>query len=95
MRMLWGGLMMGFGKYLVNMYCVLKYISVFQVFLIFFGRSKICGTTIKEGLHQTKAYMDKCSAAEGHLLIFDRRTHRKWAEKIWDEAIEGVLIFNV
>ena len=37
--------------------------------------------TIDKGLPQTAAYMDKCDAAEGHLVIFDR------GEKSWDEKI--------
>ncbi len=39
--------------------------------------------TLAEGLTQTAEYMDKCGAAEGHLLIFDRRPGRTWDEKIF------------
>ena len=28
--------------------------------------------TLREGLEQTRAYMDHCAAAEGHLVLFDR-----------------------
>ena len=28
--------------------------------------------TIREGLSQTRAYMDRCGAHEGHLVVFDR-----------------------
>jgi len=40
-------------------------------------------TTITEGLKQTWAYMDKCGAAEGHLVIFDRTPNKPWAEKLF------------
>jgi len=40
--------------------------------------------TMKEGLAQTWAYMDRCSTDEGHLLIFDRSVQkRSWEEKIF------------
>ncbi len=39
--------------------------------------------TIDEGLAQTWAYMDRCGAHEGHLVIFDRRQERSWEKKIF------------
>ena len=39
--------------------------------------------TLREGLEQTRAYMDHCAAAEGHLVIFDRTEDRSWEEKIY------------
>ena len=47
--------------------------------------------TIRGGLRQTAAYMDRCAAAAGHLVIFDRRPDRKWAEKIFrrEESVDG------
>jgi hypothetical protein len=39
--------------------------------------------TIKEGLEQAWAYMDKCGTSEGYLLIFDRNKNRTWEEKIF------------
>jgi hypothetical protein len=47
--------------------------------------------TLAEGLAQTWGYMDRCGAAEGHLVIFDRSQERSWAEKIWrrEEAYQG------
>ena len=50
--------------------------------------------TIEKGLVQTKKYMDKCGAKEGHLLIFDRRENRTWEEKIWRERIEGIEVWG-
>ena len=39
--------------------------------------------TIAEGLAQTRAYMDRCGAEAGHLIVFDRSTERSWDEKIF------------
>jgi hypothetical protein len=39
--------------------------------------------TIKEGLAQTYEYMDRCGAAEGHLIIFDRRKSVSWSRRIF------------
>ena len=39
--------------------------------------------TIVEGLAQTRAYMDRCGAEAGHLIVFDRSTERSWKEKIF------------
>ncbi len=40
--------------------------------------------TIAEGLEQTAAYMDRCAAQEGHLVIIDRATKdRSWDEKVF------------
>ena len=42
--------------------------------------------TIKEGLAQTTAYMDRCDAAEGHLVVFDRAEGKPWEEKIFHRS---------
>ena len=39
--------------------------------------------TIAEGLAQTRAYLDRCGAAAGHLIVFDRSPDRSWEEKIF------------
>ena len=39
--------------------------------------------TIEEGLKQTRAYLDRCGAAEGHLVIFDRTPDRPWEQKLF------------
>ena len=39
--------------------------------------------TIAEGLEQTAEYMDRCAAEAGHLVIFDRREGRRWADKVF------------
>ena len=47
--------------------------------------------TIREGLEQTLAYMDKCNAESGHLVIFDRDESKSWEEKIYrrEESLGG------
>ena len=46
--------------------------------------------TLREGLAQTRAYMDRCAAAAGHLVIFDRTEGRPWDEKVYRrEETEG------
>ena len=42
--------------------------------------------TLREGLDQIRAYMDRSGAAEGHLVIFDRTEGRSWEEKIYRRA---------
>ena len=58
-------------------------------------KHKSLETTIAAGLVQTAAYMDKCDADEGHLVVFDRDEERTWEEKIFAEtrAVEGKEIF--
>ena len=41
--------------------------------------------TIAEGLEQTAAYMDRCAASAGHLVIFDRRDGRRWDDKVFHD----------
>ena len=38
-------------------------------------------STVRDGVEQTAAYMDRCAAEAGHLVIFDRR-EGKWEEKV-------------
>ena len=46
--------------------------------------------TLREGLEQTRAYMDRCGVAEGHLVVFDRTEGRSWDEKLYRrEEAEG------
>ena len=39
--------------------------------------------TIRTGLEQTRAYLDRCGAAEGHLVIFDRTEGTPWRDKLF------------
>ena len=41
--------------------------------------------TIADGLEQTVEYMDRCDAEAGHLVIFDRREGRRWADKVFHD----------
>ena len=45
--------------------------------------------TISEGLKQTRAYLDRCGAAEGHLVIFDRTPDRPWEQKLFRREPAG------
>ena len=38
---------------------------------------------IGRGAEQTAAYMDRCGADSGHLVVFDRREGRTWKERIF------------
>jgi hypothetical protein len=40
-------------------------------------------TAVTLGLEQTLDYQDRTSAAEAHLVVFDRRPGRTWEEKIF------------
>lgn len=45
--------------------------------------------TVRDGLAQTRAYMDRAGTDEGHLVVFDRREGASWEQKIFrrqDEA---------
>ena len=44
--------------------------------------------TIREGVEQTAAYMDRCAARTGHLVVFDRRADRSWDEKIFRRHVD-------
>ena len=48
-----------------------------------------------QGLDQTAEYMDKSSATEGHLVIFDREINKTWEEKIYHktENAQGKTIY--
>ena len=52
--------------------------------------------TIAEGIAQTRAYMDRCEAEEGHLVVFDRTVGRSWEKKVFRrEAIAGTTHVTV
>ena len=56
-------------------------------------RHKSLERTIRDGLEQTTAYMDRCAAEAGHLIIFDRG-ESSWDDKIFrrEEAVNGGAI---
>ena len=45
--------------------------------------------TVSQGLEQTAAYMDRCDARAGHLVVFDRRAGKSWDEKIFRREERG------
>ena len=53
--------------------------------------------TLREGLEQTRAYMDRCATAEGHLVLFDRREDVPWAEKLYrrEDTEGGVVVWGM
>ena len=42
--------------------------------------------TVAEGVEQTAAYMDRCEAEGGHLIVFDRSTEHSWDEKVFRDS---------
>ena len=44
---------------------------------------------IGEGLEQTAAYMDRCGAEAGHLVIFDLRPGLSWEERLYRKGPES------
>ena len=45
---------------------------------------------IREGVAQTRGYLDRCGAAEGHLVIFDRTPGKEWREKLFRRQETGI-----
>ena len=47
--------------------------------------------TIRQGLDQIRAYMDRCAAEEGHLVVFDRSAEKSWTDKVFrrDQSVDG------
>ena len=43
---------------------------------------------IREGLEQTAAYMDRCGAESGHVVIFDLRPGQSWEERAFRQDPE-------
>ena len=39
--------------------------------------------TVDQGLEQVRAYMDRCAAREGHLVVFDRTPGASWDDKVF------------
>ena len=50
------------------------------------GRS--LSRTVEEGLEQTRRYMDIGGTDAGHLVVFDMRAGRSWAERVYREERE-------
>ena len=39
--------------------------------------------TVQQGIEQTWAYMTRCAAVDGHLVIFDRTKGTEWEDRIF------------
>ena len=61
------------------------------------GRSR--ARTVEQGLEQTAAYMDLSGTDIGHLVVFDMRSGRTWAEKVFREKRTrgevGIMVWGV
>lgn len=55
---------------------------------------KSLNQTLAAGLEQTWAYLDRCGAGEGHLVIFDRTPSKPWEDKLFTrrEMVKGRTI---
>ena len=52
--------------------------------------------TLDEGLEQVRAYMDRCAAREGHLVVFDRTPGATWDHKVFRrERTAGAVAVTV
>ena len=57
--------------------------------------------TVREGVEQTRGYIDRCGAESGHLIVFDRSADRTWKEKIFrreapaDEGAAPVTVWGM
>ena len=44
-------------------------------------------TVVREGVAQTAAYLDRCGAEEGHLVVMDQDEGKTWEEKIFRRSL--------
>ncbi|KAK3604761.1 hypothetical protein CHS0354_000419 [Potamilus streckersoni] len=47
--------------------------------------------TVKKGLKQTQAYMDRCKATHGHLVVFDPNPKKRWGQKIYKKKLTKTI----
>ena len=45
-------------------------------------------SVVRSGLEQTAAYMDRCGAESGHLVVFDMRKGKSWEERVFRRGRE-------
>ena len=57
-------------------------------------RHRSLDETIREGLEQTRDYLDTSGAEAGHLVIFDRTPDKPWEEKLFqrEETLRGKTV---
>jgi hypothetical protein len=48
-------------------------------------------TVIEKGTEQTRAYMDRCGATHGHLLVFDPHSGKTWEERVYCKKLDEQL----
>jgi hypothetical protein len=51
--------------------------------------------TIRQGMDQTRAYMDRCGTTNGHLLLFDTHGGLTWDERIFREERDGITVWGM
>ncbi len=79
----------GFGRMRTDLLVVWPYKSGVQETVVELKiRYGSLETTIRKGLKQTSAYMDKCGTKEGFLLVFDRTPGTPWEKKIFKRQEE-------
>jgi hypothetical protein len=47
-----------------------------------------CFETVRNGLLQVLDYADKCGTEEIHLVVFDKRENKTWAEKVFQRNMK-------
>jgi len=50
--------------------------------------------TIPEGLVQLSAYMERCGAERGWLVVFDRDAGKSWEEKLYVKECDKITVFG-
>jgi hypothetical protein len=50
--------------------------------------------TIPDGLEQLSAYMDRCGAERGWLVVFDRDAGKSWDEKLYVSECDKITVFG-
>ena len=64
--------------------CIRKYVIECKVRTAKVGLDRL----IREGLEQTAAYVDRCGAESGHLVIFDLRPGLSWEQRLYRKEPE-------
>ncbi|MEY4978595.1 MAG: hypothetical protein RLZZ352_865 [Pseudomonadota bacterium] len=48
-------------------------------------------SVLEKGREQTRAYMDRCAATHGHLVVFDPHSGKAWDERVYCKALAADL----
>ena len=65
--------------------CIRKYVIECKVRTAKVGLDRL----VREGREQVAAYMDRCGAESGHLVIFDLRPGQSWGERLFRRDPDG------